>query len=278
MKRPVIGAIVREGARTGVVVGHPGRGPMTDVQFRDVDFVERRDAARLKVEAASPADAKRQAAVQKVYQGLVNRKLGMKSFHDAKGHRADVKAVLRGDLNHEDIDALVGRAFGIVTAQGIEARDPTGQLHDDYEITLVLRRAPAMPRRRNGVGSLAAQAARGVASYGGRAASAAKKLVPYLAGSTAAAAAIQYGKMGLDAARAYLATPEGKRMAAQIVGTASTVLGAEAVQRGKLSKKDAALVRRAIERQTGEKVDADLVDAAISLHAKTRANPRKVRR
>ncbi len=270
MKRPAIGSIVREGTRTGVVVNHPGRGPMVDVQFRDVSFVERRDASRLKVEAATKADAKRQAAVQKVYQSLVLRELGLRAFKDRRGHREDVKAILRGDLSHEDIDALLGRAFGIVTAQGSTSSDPTGELHEDYEITLVLRREPPMPRRRNGALSLAATAARGLASYGTRAATAAKGLLPYVAGSATTAAAIRYGKMGLDAARAYLETPEGKRMATQIVSTTAAVLGTEAVQKGKLSKKDAALVQRALERQTGEKVDSDILNAALSLHAQVR--------
>lgn len=132
MARPALGAAVREGARAGVVVGHPGRGNMVDVQFSDVSFVERRAAERLSVvpagakRAAGPraeterdwADDHKRATVEAIYERLVTEHLGKKAFRNAKGERIDVLALNKGTLTREEVNDLVGRAFAIATSSG----------------------------------------------------------------------------------------------------------------------------------------------------------------
>lgn len=347
MARPALGALVREGTRSGVVVGHPGRGSMVDVKFRDVTFVERRDAGNLKVEEYDFAEEQKRAVVEGVYESLVTKHLGVKAFKDARGQRADVKALAVGTLTRDDVNALLGRAYAIATAQGRKQGDvsrdgakatATGRAlaalrygadprlverqlraegvsadriarvqrlaaskdrakldenREDYEVTLSLRRKKGghrytverlagevvyvvqpggkvykteagakravekldtPPTRRNSAISAAAAAAREAAA-----------LAP-----AAAAFASRYGKAAWTAAKGLLATPEGKRLATQVTTTATTLLGAEAVRKGKLSEKDAALVRRAVERQTGEKMDPIVVEAVIAAHGKAR--------
>ncbi len=350
MARPALGALVREGTRTGVVVGHPGRGSMVDVKFRDVTFVERRDAGNLKVEEYDFAEEQKRAVVEGVYESLVTKHLGVKAFKDARGQRSDVKALAAGTLTRDDVNALLGRAYAIATAQGRKQGDvsrdgakatATGRAlaalrygadprlverqlraegvsadriervqrlaaskdaskldenRQDYEVTLSLRRKkgghrytverragevvyvvqpggkvykteagakravekmdtpPTLPTRRNSAISAAAAAAREAAA-----------LAP-----AAAAFVSRYGKAAWSAAKGLLATPEGKRLATQITTTATTLVGAEAVRKGKISEKDAALVRRALERQTGEKMDPIVVEAVLAAHGKVR--------
>ena len=122
MARPAVGTTVREGARAGVVVGHPGRGSMVDVQFTDVDFVERREASRL-----APSEdwegVQKRTVVQAIYESLLLKRLGVRDFRDAKGVRADVKALRAGELEREDIDDLLSRAFAIATRKGQKQGD-----------------------------------------------------------------------------------------------------------------------------------------------------------
>lgn len=121
MARPAIGTAVREGRREGVVVGHAGRGSMVDVQFEDVDFVERRSAERL-VPAEDWAEDQKRATVQAIYESLLLKELGRKQFR-FRGVRADVAALARGDIDRSDIDRLVSRAFAIATARGQKQGD-----------------------------------------------------------------------------------------------------------------------------------------------------------
>lgn len=126
MARPALGALVREGSREGVVVGHPGRGSMVDVRFRDVTFVERRDAERLSVRPEYEAGEEQLRSVTEgVYESLVKRELGVKSFKDRKGARADVKALDKGTLTREQLNALYGRARAIAVSQGRKQGDLT---------------------------------------------------------------------------------------------------------------------------------------------------------
>lgn len=126
MARPALGALVREGTREGVVVGHPGRGGMVDVRFRDVTFVERRDAERLSVRPEYEAGEEQLRSVtQGVYESLVKRELGVKTFKDRKGARADVKALDKGTLTREKLNALYGRARAIAVSQGRKYGDLT---------------------------------------------------------------------------------------------------------------------------------------------------------
>jgi hypothetical protein len=121
MARPAIGAAVREGRREGVVVAHAGRGSMVDVQFDDVDFVERRSAERLTPSVDWAEDQKR-ATVQATYESLLLKELGRKQFR-FRGERADVSALDRGVLDREDIDRLLSRAFAIATRRGQKQGD-----------------------------------------------------------------------------------------------------------------------------------------------------------
>jgi hypothetical protein len=126
MARPALGALVREGTREGVVVGHPGRGNMVDVRFRDVTFVERRDAERLSVRPEYEAGEEQLRSVTEgVYESLVKRELGVKTFKDRKGARADVKALDKGTLTREQLSALYGRARAIAVSQGRKYGDLT---------------------------------------------------------------------------------------------------------------------------------------------------------
>ena len=105
-----------------MVVGHPGRGSMVDVQFADVDFVERREASRLAPSEDWEGTQKR-AVVQGVYESLLLKRLGVRAFRDTKGVRADVKALRAGELEREDIDDLLSRAFAIATRKGQKQGD-----------------------------------------------------------------------------------------------------------------------------------------------------------
>ena len=126
MARPALGALVREGTREGVVVGHPGRGNMVDVRFRDVTFVERRDAERLSVRPEyEAAEEQLRSVTQGVYESLVKRELGVKTFKDRRGKRADEKALEAGTMTRYDVDALFGRARAIAVAQGRKQGDLT---------------------------------------------------------------------------------------------------------------------------------------------------------
>ena len=127
MSRPSLGTRVSEGARSGVVVGHPGRGNMVDVQFDDVSFVMRREASLLArsnpQEKDDPAKAQKHAVVQGIYESLVKKHLGRKNFRGTDGERIDVKALERGTLSAEDVDGMVSRAFAIATGVGRKQGD-----------------------------------------------------------------------------------------------------------------------------------------------------------
>ena len=127
MARPSLGTRVSEGARSGVVVGHPGHGNMVDVQFDDVPFVMRREASLLRrnnpVGKDDPAKAQKHAVVQGVYESLVKKHLARKNFRGRDGERIDVKALEKGTLGYEDIDGMVSRAFAIATSRGRKQGD-----------------------------------------------------------------------------------------------------------------------------------------------------------
>jgi hypothetical protein len=321
---------------------------MVDVKFRDVTFVERRDAGNLRVEEYDYAEEQKRAVVEGVYESLVTKHLGVKTFKDARGQRADVAALAAGKMTSSDVNDFLGRAYAIATAQGrkqgdvgrdgaaatatgralaalrygadprlverqlraegvsdermervkrlAKSKDPAKleENRQDYEVTLSLRRKKSgghriTTERRGGavvyvlqpggkVYKTEAAAERALARLNAppvrrnSAVSAAATLAREAAalGPAAAAFAARYGKTALDAAKRLLATPEGKKLAMQVTTTATTLLGAEAVERGKLSKKEADLVRRAVERQTGEKMDPIVVEAALAAHGKAR--------
>jgi hypothetical protein len=120
MKRPAIGTRVREGSREGVVVAHAGREGMVDVQFTDVAFVVRRDAARLVRQNPAPVDPARdqfRAVVEAVYERLVLEHTGKKTFLNERGTRADAR------LSGDTVRALLDRAFAIATAAGRRTGD-----------------------------------------------------------------------------------------------------------------------------------------------------------
>lgn len=127
MPRPSLGTRVSEGARSGVVVGHPGRGNMVDVQFDDVPFVMRREASLLARNNPrgkdDPAKAQKHAVVQGIYESLVKKRLGRKNFRGTDGERIDVKALEKGTISAEDVDAMVSRAFAIATGVGRKQGD-----------------------------------------------------------------------------------------------------------------------------------------------------------
>jgi len=127
MSRPSLGTRVSEGARSGVVVGHPGRGNMVDVQFEDVPFVMRREASLLArnnpQEKDDPAKAQKHAVVQGIYESLVKKHLGRKNFRGRDGERIDIKALEKGTLSAEDVNALLSRAFAIATGVGRKQGD-----------------------------------------------------------------------------------------------------------------------------------------------------------
>lgn len=110
-----------------MVVGHPGRGEMVDVQFDDVPFVMRRSASLLRRRNPEgkddPAKAQKHAVVQGIYESLVKKHLGQRSFRDEDGERIDIVALEEGVLDHEDIDTMVSRAFAIATAVGRKQGD-----------------------------------------------------------------------------------------------------------------------------------------------------------
>lgn len=320
MKRPAIGTRVREGSREGVVVAHAGREGMVDVQFTDVSFVVRRDAARLVRQNPAPVDPARdqfRAVVEAVYERLVLEHTGKKTFLTVKGTRADAR------LSGDTVRALLDRAFAIATAAGRRTGDvarkgnaPTasgralsalragadprlvaGQLRragvpqagidrvlrlaaghepwvdvdEAYEQSLTRarkRKAPALrkvanpyPLRRNFIGG----AVRGAATALRAGALAAKE-----AGVAARLAAAEAGAFARASAattrasiKAFLATPAGEKFATQVLSNATTLFGVEVVRRGKFTPKQRQVLLRAMEREEDERLDPDLIRAAL---------------
>lgn len=135
MASPRIGARVREGTRTGVVVELRPQG-MVDVRFEDRGIVERRPAARLALANPSPRAAKKpsggrgkaapapevevydptleqfRSVVQGIYESLVCKETGAKAFKTATGLRAD-----RG-LSQATVRSLLSKAHAIATRVG----------------------------------------------------------------------------------------------------------------------------------------------------------------
>ena len=270
MTRPALGMAVREGTRAGVVVGHPGHGNMTDVQFSDVSFIERREAGRLTPVRTNPTNHTR-ATVEAIYERLVTEHLGKKTFRNAKGERIDVLALNKGTLSREEVNDLVGRAFAIANSRGPgKASKRDRERLEDYEQTLSLRRVvnPRPPLRRNFIaaavraGGAAVEA--GTAAFRGaaRVAPAAAREAGVILGEGRALA-----ETGATAAResfaVFLRTPQGKAFAAQITATVTALFGAEVARRASLTPEQTALVQRTMSRKTGENVDPELVAAAI---------------
>ena len=135
MASPRVGARVREGTRTGVVVELRPQG-MVDVRFEDRGIVERRPAARLALANPSPRAAKKpsgsrgkaapapemevydptleqfRSVVQGIYESLVCKETGAKAFKTATGLRADRK------LSQATIRSLLSKAHAIATRVG----------------------------------------------------------------------------------------------------------------------------------------------------------------
>ena len=351
MSRPSLGTRVSEGARSGVVVGHPGRGNMVDVQFDDVPFVMRREASLLArsnpQEKDDPAKAQKHAVVQGIYESLVKKHLGRKNFRGRDGERIDVKALEKGTLSAEDVDGMVSRAFAIATGVGRKQGDisresltrtgtrtsitSTGEalsalrgganpktverklkaagvsqaaidrvlrLHaargpgesdqrlEDFEITLTLRRAPTRARRPKTVAASEERAApvrrktrsnpwenRGEwlsnPHHHLRRNSTASTAV-VVAGEAAAlgprtwAALARYGQASYAAAKTFLNSPFGSRVASTVVSVAISVLGRKVVESGKLSKAEVGIVQDALAAETGAVVPGNIVAAAVA--------------
>lgn len=144
----------------------------------------------------------------------------------------------------------------------------------DYEETLALRRK-ANPRgghrpplRRNFLGS-ALRAGSAAVEAGTAAFRGAAKVAPTVARE--AGVVVSEGRAlaetGTAAAResfrAFLKTPQGKAFAAQITTTVTALFGAEVSRRANLTPEQTALVQRAVSRKTGEKLDPEMVAAAL---------------
>jgi len=65
-----------------------------------------------------PTQEQFRAVVQGVYESLVIKELGVSVFKDARGARADTKALKAGKVAQEDLRALLSRAYAIATRQG----------------------------------------------------------------------------------------------------------------------------------------------------------------
>ena len=135
MAAPRVGARVREGARTGVVVELRPQG-MVDVRFEDKGIVERRPAARLTLanpasrpagkasgsrgkaapvsalEVYDPTLEQFRAVVQGVYESLVCKETKAAAFKTPTGLRADRK------LTQTAVRRLLSKAYAIATKMG----------------------------------------------------------------------------------------------------------------------------------------------------------------
>jgi hypothetical protein len=152
-----------------------------------------------------------------------------------------------------------------------EGHEPWVDVDEAYEHTLERarkRRAPAArkvanpyPLRRNFVGA----AARGAATALRAGALAAKE-----AGAAARLAAAEAGAFARAGAattrasiKAFLSTPAGEKFVAQVLSTAITLFGAEVVRRGKFTPKQRQVLLRAMEREEDERIDPNLITAAL---------------
>lgn len=65
-----------------------------------------------------PTQEQFRAVVQGVYESLVTKELGVKAFKDARGARADTRALKAGGVAQEDLRKILSRAYAIATRQG----------------------------------------------------------------------------------------------------------------------------------------------------------------
>jgi hypothetical protein len=298
MSRPAIGTAVREGRREGVVVAHAGRGSMVDVQFDDVDFVERRSAERLTPTEDWAEDQKR-SMVQAIYENLVLKELGRKNFR-FRGERADVSALDRGVFDREDIDRLLSRAFAIATRKGQKQGDivaggakatATGRalsaLRKGASPALVTRQMKAAGVSQKEIdrvlrlskGRDPEESAQRIADYeetlllrkkpaprrrNGVVSSALSLGARGVAAVRPAARVIaDYGRRGGKLTKDFLNSPFGSRVAQAIATVAVSVLGRKVVESGRLSKAEVGVVQDVIAQQTGVTVPASAVVASI---------------
>jgi len=70
------------------------------------------------VDIYDPAKEQFRAVVQGVYESLVVKELGVTSFKDARGKRADEKALRSGKVSQADLRGVLSRAYAIATRQG----------------------------------------------------------------------------------------------------------------------------------------------------------------
>lgn len=297
MARPAIGTAVREGRREGVVVAHAGRGSMVDVQFDDVDFVERRSAERLTPSVDWAEDQKR-ATVQAIYESLLLNELGRKQFR-FRGERADVSAMARGVLDHEDIDRLLSRAFAIATRRGQKQGDiveggatataagrALSALRRGASPTLVVRQMKSAGVSQSAIdrvlrlskGRDLEESAQRLADYE-ETLTLRKKPAPrrrnsagglFRAGLTAVESArpaltflTGLGQSGLKITRDALNSPAGAQISAAIAAVAVSILGRKVVESGKLTRQETEVVQDAIMAQTGITVPAAVINTAV---------------
>lgn len=184
----------------------------------------------------------------------------------------------RAGVSQTGIDRVLRLAAG---------HEPWADVDDAYEQTLTRarkRKAPALrkvanpyPLRRNFIGGAVRGIASAVRSGAGAARLAAGEAgvaAKVVAGEAGAAAKVVAGEAGAVArtagaatqkgVRAFLASPAGKTFTKQVVATATTLLGAEVVRRGKFTPQQVALVKASMERKSGETIDPNLITAAVS--------------
>jgi hypothetical protein len=176
--------------------------------------------------------------------------------------RLVVGQLRRASVPQAGIDRVLRLAAG---------HEPWVDVDEAYEQSLTRarkRKAPALrkvanpyPVRRNFVGG----AVRGAATALRAGALAAKE-----AGAAARLAAAEAGAFARAGAattrasiKAFLATPAGEKFVAQVLSTGITLFGAEVVRRGKFTPKQRQVLLRAMEREEDERLDPDLIRAAL---------------
>jgi hypothetical protein len=271
---------------------------MVDVQFADVDFVERRSAERLTPTEDWAEDQKR-ATVQAIYESLVLKELGRKNFR-FRGERADVSALDRGVFDREDIDRLLSRAFAIATSRGQRQGDiaaggaratATGRalsaLRKGASPALVVRQMraagvsqPAIDRvLRLSKGRDPEESAQRLADYeetlllrrkpaprrrNGMLSSALSLGTRGITAARPAARIIaEYVQRGGRLTKEFLNSPFGSRIAQAVTTVAVSVLGRKVVESGRLTKSEVAVVQEAITQKTGVSIPASAVVASI---------------
>jgi hypothetical protein len=86
--------------------------------------------------------------------------------------------------------------------------------------------------------------------------------------STGVGLLAKYGKRAYSATMAWAASSEGKKAIARTGTVAASLFGAKAVESGKLSPQQSALLKRELERQTGQTLTSEEVTLSLQLARK----------